>query len=446
MDTKVWGILLIVVFLLGIGIGYMAKPSAAPATTGGVKTVTVTRTITKTAAAGTAPAKPAEQKEYVIGLAIAVTGGYAVDGPRRRNGAILAIEQINKMLEEAGSPVRLKYIHEDTKTSAEGAIAALEKLNSAGVKMVVGPLATSECKAVLDFLKTNKITAISPSSTGTAAMVKGDFCFRAPSPDKYQGPALANIIWQQGIKKLVILARNDDYGKGLADLVEENFKKLGGQVEKIIYDHTQPDLSADVERASNAVNKFGADAETGVLIIAFDDDGIKILEAARLDPTLSKVRWFGPDSMKRATFLPPKSKEDIALFLQKVHFMATTPAVGSKDNPLVKEFIEEYTKKFGESPEASTYTFYAYDAAWIAGLTVLVAHKYDGVAFQKILPVIAKHFYGVTGWKLLDEYGDAAVPIYDIVAPRKQPDGTWNFVPIGKYDGTTKAVTLFEQP
>ncbi len=446
MDSKAWGVISIVLFIIGILLGYVAAPgkvsvSTTTVTVGGAGAQTITKTVTVT---GTGAAAP-EQKEYVIGLAIAVTGGYAVDGPRRRNAAILAIEEINAMLEEAGSPVRLKYIHEDTKTSAEGAIAAYEKLASAGVQMVVGPLATSECKAILDYAKSHHMTAISPSSTGTAAMVKDDFCFRMPSPDKYQGPALAKIIWDQGIKKLVIMARSDDYGKGLADLIEENFKKLGGQVVKIVYDHTQPDLSADVERASSAVANFGADAETGVVIIAFDDDGIKILEAARLDPTLSKVRWFGPDSMKRATFLPPKAKEDIAKFLQSVHFMVTTPAVGSKDNPLVKEFIEKYTKRFGESPEASTYAFYAYDAAWVAGLTVLVAHKYDGRVFQKLVPHISKHFYGVTGWKLLDEYGDAAVPIYDIVAPRVV-DGQWTFKTIGKYDGTTKATTFYEQP
>ncbi len=446
MSSKAWGVVSIVLFIIGILLGYVAAPgkvsvSTTTVTVGGAGAQTITKTVTVT---GTGAAAP-EQKEYVIGLAIAVTGGYAVDGPRRRNAAILAIEEINEMLKEAGSPVRLKYIHEDTKTSAEGAIAAYEKLASAGVQMVVGPLATSECKAILDYAKSHHMTAISPSSTGTAAMVKDDYCFRVPSPDKYQGPALAKIIWDQGIRKLVIMARSDDYGKGLADLIEENFKKLGGQVVKIVYDYTQPDLSADVERASSAVANFGADAQTGVVIIAFDDDGIKILEAARLDPTLSKVRWFGPDSMKRATFLPPKAKEDIAKFLQSVHFMATTPAVGSKDNPLVKEFIEKYTKRFGESPEASTYAFYAYDAAWIAGLTVLVAHKYDGRVFQKLVPYIAKHFYGVTGWKLLDEYGDAAVPIYDIVAPRVV-DGKWTFKTIGKYDGTTKATTFYEQP
>ncbi len=444
MSSKTWGAISIILLIIGILIGYAGGVASVP-----TKTITSTTTVgggagatvTKTVTAATGPA----QKEYVIGLAIAVTGGYAVDGPRRLHAAQLALDEINQMLEQAGSPVRLKYIHEDTKDSAEGAIAAYEKLNSAGVQMVVGPLATSECKAVLDYAKSHHMAAISPSSTGTAAMVKGDFCFRVPSPDKYQGPALANIIFKQGISKLVIVARNDDYGKGLADLVEANFKKLGGQVVKIMYDYTQPSLSADVERASSAVANFGADAKTGVLIIAFDDDGIKILEGARLDPTLSKVRWFGPDSMKRATFLPPKSKEDIAKFLQKVHFMVTTPAVGSKDNPIVKEFIEKYTKKYGESPEASTYAFYAYDAGWIAGLTVLVAHKYDGTVFQKLIPYIAKHFYGVTGWKLLDEYGDSAIPRYDIVAPRVV-NGQWTFQKIGKHDGATKTTTFYENP
>ncbi len=440
--TVVTAIVAVVVVLIAVsGIVFMmgGQPQTVTVTTtvfqaGEAPTATITTTVFTGAAV--------EQKEYTIGLAIAVSGGYAVDGPRRRNAAILAIEEMNELLERSGSPIRFKWIHEDTKSTAEGAIAAVPKLAAAGVQIIVGPLATSETKAVLDFLNSRKIVAISPSSTGTAARVKDDFVFRMPPPDVYQAPAIARIAWEVGVRNLVILARNDDYGKGLADGVEETFIQLGGKVTKLLYDYTQPDLSADVERASAAVANYGANEQTGVLVIGFDET-VKIYDRARLDPVLSEVRWFGNDAVKRPTFLPPESKEEIAEFQRKVRILGTAPAVGPEDNPLVKSFVERYKERFGEEP--SLYSYYAYDAAMVAMLTVLAAGEYNGETFKELLPWVAMHYYGVTGWKLLDEYGDSAAPLYDIWTVVKQPDGTWAFKVVGLYDGATGSIKFYEE-
>jgi len=449
----------VVLLIVGLGIGMVlgpavSPPSAPPAQTitltvtetvgaPGAQTITVTETAVETRVITETETVMVEEaaKEYLIGLAIAVSGGYSVDGPRRRNAAILAIDEMNMLLENSGSPVRFNWIHEDTKSTAEGAIAAVPKLAAAGVQIIVGPLATSETKAIMDFVNSRKIVAISPSSTGTAARVKDDFVFRMAPPDVYQAPAIARIAWEVGIRNLVILARNDDYGKGLADGVEETFKNLGGNVVNLLYDYTQPDLSADVERASTAVANFGEPDKTGVLVIGFDET-VKIYDRARLDPVLSEVRWFGNDAVKRPTFLPPDAKEEIAEFQLTVKLIGTAPARGPEDNPVVKRFIENYVDRFGEKP--SLYSYYSYDAAMVAMLTVLSAGVYSGEVFKQILPSVAMKYFGVTGWKLLDEYGDSASPVYDIWTVVKKPDGTWDFETVGFYDGATGAITFYE--
>jgi len=376
-------------------------------------------------------------EEIPIGLAIAVSKGYAVDGPRRLKAAILAIEEMNQYLEQAGAPFKFTYIHEDTEASPQKAVDVVKRFISNGIKVIVGPLSTSETAAVMPIANQYHVVVISPSSTGKAAAAPDDFVFRVAPPDTRQGPALAEIIYKLGYRKLAIIARNDDYGKGLATLVADTFKKLGGQVETILYQPDKPDLSAEVTQLATKVQNFGADKQTAVLIIAFDNDGLQILQKASKIPVLAQVQWFGADSMARKTFL---DKPEVAEFMVKVHFMGTKPAIAK--NPVTKHFEQLYRQKYGEDP--TPYAYYSYDAAWLAMLSILASGKYDGDAVKAILPKIGMRYLGATGEKLFDENGDCAIANYAIWTVVKV-DGKYEFKDIGIWHGDTKTIEWFQK-
>ncbi len=190
LDSKALAIAAVIAFIIGLAIGYAIKPAAPAATITttitetvaageGAATVTVTETVTKTAAP-TAEAAGGLSGEIPIGLAIAVSGGYAVDGPRRLKGALLAIDEVNAMLEKAGAPFRFKPVHEDTGGKPEQAVSVLNRFASLGIKLVIGPLSTAETKAVMPIANEKHIVVISPSSTGAAAAVPDDYVFRMP--------------------------------------------------------------------------------------------------------------------------------------------------------------------------------------------------------------------------------------------------------------------------
>ncbi len=441
---------LVVVAIIAGLIGYLAAAPGKPAAPAAPETVTETVTKTETVAAGAgqvvtvtttvtkAVAEAALPKEIPIGLAIAVSGGYAVDGPRRLNGALLAIEEMNKLLEQVGAPFRFKGIHEDTRASPEEAVNVINRFIAQGIKVIVGPLSTSETAAVMPIVNREKVVVISPSSTGKAAAHPDDFVFRAPPPDTKQGPALAQIIYSLGYRKLVIISRNDDYGKGLTDLVSETFKKLGGQVEAILYDPAKPDLTAEVNQLAVKVQDFGADETTAVLIIAFDTDGLQILEKASKIEVLGKIRWFGPDSMGRKTFV---EKPEIAAFLKSVDFLATKPAIAR--SPVTEHFEEAYKAKYGEDP--TPYAYYAYDAAWLAMLSVLTAGKYDGEAIKQVLPIVGFHFIGATGHKIFDENGDAALADYTLFGVVEVQPGVYQFKDLGVWRSATQQIVWLEE-
>lgn len=352
---------------------------------------------------------------YPIGLAIATTGTtYETEGPIRQDAALLAIRHMNERLQAAGSPIRFRDVPDDTKGAPAGARDSFTRLRAAGVEVVVGPLSTGEATAVLDFINTNHIVAISPSSTGITAAIANDFMFRAPPTDIPQAKALSQLVDAMGYTEVAIINRNDDYGKGFADLFEAQFETVySGQVTRIPFDasSTTFDLATEVDQLNQDVIAFGADAQTAVLVIAFDTDGIEIFQEAALTTDLPNVRWFGSESMRRATFLNRTARPEVVNFVLQVNLTGffASPAL----NPISTAFEDAYKAAYpGRDPARSPYTYYAYDSAMLAMMAVLAAGKYDGDAIQKIIPYVAQNYLGASGHKALDANGDAIAADY----------------------------------
>lgn len=384
------------------------------------------------------PTKPATV-EYVIGMPIAVSGPYATEGPFRRDAAVLAVEEINGALEKSGSPIRFKAIYEDAKGTAEGALAAVQSLYAAGARVMIGPLSTGEVRGVKSFADSNKIVVISPSSTGVALALPGDYIFRAVASDLFQAQALAQVVSELGYTKISIIGRADDYGRGIADLFEKTFTdKYKGQVRKLLYTPGQTDYGAEVQRVASFTRELGADSKTAVLIIAFDDDGLNIFNNARLDPVLSQVRWFGSESLKRPSHLPPKSPPAVGDFQVTAKLTGLFPTQIAK-SPVAITFEESYKKKFNKDPSA--YSYYTYDSVWIAALAMLAAGKNDGETIAKILPEVSQKYVGASGYKKLDKNGDVESADYEIWQVMKDGD-TYSHKRVGAWIGATQSVRL----
>ncbi|MDJ0274850.1 MAG: ABC transporter substrate-binding protein [Aigarchaeota archaeon] len=440
--------LIVVILVLAALLGYVATTSPAASTVtvtrevGGatvVRTVTAVQTqlVTQVVTVTAAPSAI----EYTIGFAMAVSGPYAVDGPVRRDGGVLAIEHINAYLQSIGSPVRFKFVHDDTKGTAADALKVVQSMYAAGIRVIVGPFSSGEVRGVMDFANTNKVVIISPSST-SPALAADDYVFRVVPTDLFQGNVLAQLMAKEGIKKVAVIARNDDYGKGLADAFEKAFvNRFGGTVRKLLYTVGQPDYASEVSQLSSIVSELGGGADTAVLIIAFEDDGLNILGHARLDRTLAGVRWFGSETLRRpAAYLPApdgKATPEIAEFLRQVKL--TGVFASPRGGPLVTKFEQDYRAKFGRDP--SPYAYFTYDAVWLAAMAILYAGKYDGEAIRAALPVVAERFVGVTGYKAFDQFGDARGSDY-VIWQYRQVGGKYAFADIGVWRYPAEVIEL----
>src|SRR5690606_34887495 len=147
----------------------------------------------------------------VIGTLLPVTGNLSSLGPPEIAGVDLAIKEIN----EAGGTngVDVEVVHADSGDAENMAVAtgSVEGLMSQGVHVIIGAASSSVTYGVIDTITEAGIVQISPANTSPGLSGYSDFYFRTAPPDSVQGSALANLINQDGHKRVGFLVFNDDY-------------------------------------------------------------------------------------------------------------------------------------------------------------------------------------------------------------------------------------------
>lgn len=382
-------------------------------------------------------AAAAAQQTVPIGVLVPLTGGGAAEGPYLRNAAELAFDEIHEMLEAAGNPLRFNLIVEDTRTTPEGGLEAIESVANAGARVVIGPWSSASSSGARAYANANRVLIVSPSSTSPALAIPDDYLYRLVTPDTLQGRAVAQLLAEEGIERVIVFHRGDSYGLGLAEPLRDAFTAAGGEAHLLAFDPDLSDFAAEVDTLAREVRRLGEG--TAIMLIAFQPDGLNILGHARLNPTLGNARWFGSKDALSPVFFPPDAPEEIAQFMVDVNLTGFFPT--PPNNPVRMAFEADYQERFGNAP--SPWALYMYDAAWIAALTVLASGEYSGDNALAALPGVARHYIGASGHKLLNEDGDSAVGVYDLMVAR-DVDGTLKPVTIGSWDSGTEVITRTE--
>ncbi len=205
--------------------------------------------------------------ELIIGALLPHTGDLASAGPPMFAGALLAVEEVNDAGGIFDRPVR--WIDGDDFTSEEKAKGTAERLIREGAHVIIGAGASSITNAVLPTVIAAGVILFSPCNTAAELSTADDkgLYFRTAPPDGLQADALTDIIMRDGVRRIMIVARDDAYGVGLMDSVREDLIKAGllaADIETVTYDtksYEFSNLGADVK----------AFAPEGLLIIGFDE-------------------------------------------------------------------------------------------------------------------------------------------------------------------------------
>jgi branched-chain amino acid transport system substrate-binding protein len=320
-----------------------------------------------------------------IGFFGALTGPEATFALSGKNGAKLAVEEINRSGGVLGRKLDL-VVEDDRNEPSEAASAVSKLITRDHVVTLIGENASSRSLAAAPIAQTYQVPMISPSSTNVEVTRKGDYIFRVCFIDSAQGRALALFARKDlhaATAALLVDARSD-YSVGLARTFRESFSAGGGRiVSEVKYSEGDSDFSAQL----TAIRAESPD----VLFIPgyYTDAGLIARQARALGIEATLLGCDGWDSPKLAE-IGGNAIEGAYL---SNHYSIDDPS------PAVQKFVGTYKKTYGADPDAIAAL--SYDAIFLAADAMARAGSTEGKRVRDALAA-TKGFAGVTGTITMD--------------------------------------------
>ena len=310
-----------------------------------------------------------------------LTGAYANYGLSEKNGAELAVKEINEAGGIAGKQIELSY--QDSQGESESAVNAYGKLMDWGMQVSLGCVLSGENASVVAAARDDDVLLITPSGSADKCIDGNDKAFRVCFYDSYQGAAAAQYIKDNDIVDTVgVLYQSDvDYSVGLYNAFVEKCGELG-----ITIAETQTFTSTTSTDFSTQVNALVASGAKLVFIPIYAEEASTFLTQAR-GKFAGDVYFFGADGLDG---ILGKVEQDPTI---ANNVLMLTPF--SADNPAenVQSFVKKYQEAYGATPDQ--FAADAYDAIYAIKAAVEKAGSTSGAALASALTSLTVE--GVTG-------------------------------------------------
>ena len=276
--------------------------------------------------------------KYYIGGIGPTTGATAIYGTAVKNGAQIAVDEINAAGGINGK--QIEYRFEDDQNDAEKAVNAYNTLKDWGMQMLVGTTTTAPCIAVAGKTASDNVFQITPSASSPDVLSSGNgnvfqVCFTDPN----QGIASAQYIAENKLatKIGIIYDSSDVYSSGIEEKFEAEAKTQGlNIVSKAAFTaDSKTDFGTQLQKAKDA----GADLL--FLPIYYQEASIILKQA---DTMGYKPKFFGVDGMDGILTVEnfdTKLAEDVMLL---------TPFAADAKDKTVQNFVKTYKEKYKDTP------------------------------------------------------------------------------------------------
>ncbi|UCD65499.1 MAG: ABC transporter substrate-binding protein [Deltaproteobacteria bacterium] len=330
-----------------------------------------------------------QEPPVLLGYVGGLSGRVADLGISGRNGAILAVENINSAGGVNGK--KIKLVVKDDKQESKTAEKAVKDMIDQGVIAVIGHMTSSMSVRTVPIVNDNKVVMMSPTTTTTYLSDKDDYFFRVSNTTKSYATKMARHLYHTlGFKKVAVVydLRNKAYTESWLEDFRQEFEKSGGSIVRAETFHSGPDVQF-------------FDIITQVML---PDVNALVIAASALDTAMlcQQVNKIGRNTTIAASEWAATEK------LLEMGGAAVEGVIVSQffnrnsTDPDYLKFREEYIKRFGNEPGFASVN--SYDAVNI----VLEAFKKQkqGKLAKETMQEITKYF-GVQGPITINKYGDA---------------------------------------
>lgn len=305
-------------------------------------------------------AQSGDGKTLVIGGIGPLTGDYATYGLGVKQGAELAVKEINAAGGINGITFELKF--EDDQTDAEAAVSAFNKLMDGGMNVSLGAVTSGACIAVSEEVKDTGMLMLTPSGSQKEC-TQYDNCFRVCFTDPDQGTYAAKFIADKKVAKkvAVLYDKSNDYSAGIKKNFVEQAGKSGLEVvtEQAFTDQSRTDFSVQLQ----AIASSGAEL---VFLPIYAQEAAYILTQAK-SANLNAI-FFGCDGLDG---ILEKIGQDNLSATEGV--MLLTPFAADAKDEKTQKFVADYKAAYNGTPDQ--FAADGYDAVY----TIAEALKQTGL-------------------------------------------------------------------
>ena len=296
---------------------------------------------------------------FKIGNIGPLTGAAAIYGTATKNGAQLAVDEIN-----AAGGIQLAHNCQDDEHDPEKSVNAYNNLKDWGLQVLVGTTTTAPCVAVSAETNTDNIFELTPSASsndviggqadadGNVTTPRKDNVYQMCFTDPNQGTASAQYLAQKqlGTKIAVIYDNSDAYSTGIykkfeAEAAEQNLTIVSTTT---FTADNATDFSVQLNDAKNA----GADLV--FLPIYYTPAALILTQAANMGYT---PKFFGCDGMDGILTV-----EGFDTSLAE-GLMLLTPFVATATDEKTQAFTKAYKDAYGDEP--IQFAADAYDCVYV---------------------------------------------------------------------------------
>ncbi len=311
----------------------------------------------------------------VMGGTVSQTGRYVEPAGRIHNGQKLYVEELNAGGGLLGHKVELKIY--DDKSDRRTAIELYQKLITEDkVDLVLGPYSSTLADAVANIMERYKRPFIPPGASSPVIWERGrKYVFSNPiviAQDRQKGAL--HLAAQIGVKRIAVIGEGSLFPRQATEGVLEWAKVLGLKVVLVeSYRKGQTDFIAVLKR----IEKSGAEA---IFSNGYYNDTVAQLRQLReLD---INVKMFA------ATVGPalPKFVEELGSMAEYVVGNSQWEPKPILGHPGIKEFIGNYERRFGKTP--NYHAAGGYSALQIFAAAVKRAGRFDPEKVREALASI----------------------------------------------------------